>query len=47
MIGRYGNSMLRPLPNHGTLWLHIEDDEDDDNIYIYIYIYVLSSITCL
>ena len=30
--------MLRPLPNHGTLWLHNDDDDDDDDVYIYIYI---------
>ena len=24
---RSGNSMLRPSPNHGTLWLHTDDDD--------------------
>ena len=23
--------MLRPWPNHGTLWLPNDDDNDDDN----------------
>ena len=27
---RCGSSMLRPSPNHGTLWLQIGDDDDDD-----------------
>ena len=26
-IGRCGSSMLRPSPNHGTLWLHNDDDD--------------------
>ena len=26
-IGRCGSSMLRLSPNHGTLWLHNDDDE--------------------
>ena len=29
-IGTCGSSMLRPSPNHGTLWLHNDDDDDDD-----------------
>ena len=35
MVGRRGNSMLRPLPNYGTLWLHngdADDDDDDDDV---------------
>ena len=31
MIGRCGSSMLRPSPNHGTLWLHIHYDDDGDD----------------
>ena len=23
--------MLRPSPNHGTVWLHNDDDDDDDD----------------
>ena len=30
MIGRCGSSMLKPSPNHGTLWLHNDDDDDDE-----------------
>ena len=31
---RCGSSMLRPSPNHGTLWLHNEDDECYKHIYM-------------
>ena len=32
------NSMLRPSPNHGTLWLH---DDDDDVFLWFVFNYVL------
>ena len=41
-IGRCGSSMLRPSPNHGTLWLHNDDDDayggddDDDDEVCYL-----------
>ena len=32
-IGRCGNSMLRPWPNHGTLWLHNDNDDECINSF--------------
>ena len=34
------SAIIITLPNHGTLWLHNDDDDDGGDTYIYIYIYI-------
>ena len=55
-FGIFGNRMLRPSLNHGTLWLHNDNDDDDDadnddgddDNYVFECIFIdFSLLTCL
>jgi len=37
-IARCESSMLRPLPKHGMLWMHNDDDNDEEyDVWVTLY----------